>query len=169
MLASDKLIAEFNQQIGNELGASHLYISIASYFDSEALAELSKFFDRQSEEERGHAMKFVRFILDIGGRVEIPATPQPKADFASAEEAVATALQSEETVTQQIYALVETAKSDGNHIASRFLDWFVTEQLEEVATMNSLLQVVRRAGGSLMQVEEFLAREGLVVDAPPEG
>lgn len=159
MLASERLIAEFNAQIGHEMAASLQYISIAAYFDSEALPQLAGFFYRQSEEEREHAMKFVKFVLDVGGAVEIPAIPAPKTGFASAEEAVGLSLESEQRVTAQIYELVETARTDSNHIAGRFLDWFLEEQLEEVATMGALLQVVRRAGPDrLLQVEDYLAR-----------
>lgn len=161
MLANDKLIQAFNQQIGNEMGASMQYIAIASYFDSETLPELAKFFYRQSEEERDHAMKFVKFINDVGGRVRIPDLPAPKADFASAEDAVAKALSWEEEVTRQIYDLVEIAKEDRNYVGVRFLDWFVEEQLEEVTTMNDVLSVIRRAGPDrLLFVEEYLSRRG---------
>src|SRR4026209_1633614 len=98
MLASDKLIQAFNQQIGNEMGASMQYIAIASYFDSETLPQLAKFFYRQSEEARTRAMRFVKFINDVGGKVVIPALPAPKAGFASADEAVSKALEWEEEV-----------------------------------------------------------------------
>jgi ferritin len=161
MLASDKLITAFNRQIGNEMAASMLYVSIASYFDSEALAQLAQFFYRQAEEERAHAMKFVKFVIDVEGRVAIPEVPAPQNEFASAEAAVALALESERRVTDQIYALVEDARGEKNYVALRFLDWFVDEQLEEVATMGSLLQVVRRAGPQgLLHVEDHLARTG---------
>lgn len=161
MLANDKLIRVFNEQIGNEMGASMQYIAIASYFDSETLPELAKFFYQQSEEERQHAMRFVKFINDVGGKVEIPAIPSPQSDFPSAEEAVGKALAWEEEVTRQIYDLVEIAKEDRNYVAIRFLDWFVTEQLEEVTTMSDLLAVIRRAGPDrLLFVEEYLARQG---------
>ena len=161
MLASEKLIQAFNEQIGNEMGASMQYIAIASYFDSETLPQLAKFFYVQSEEERTHAMRFVKFINDVGGRVVIPALPAPQADFASAEDAVSKALAWEEEVTRQIYDLVEVAKEDKNYVGVRFLDWFVEEQLEEVTTMNDLLAVIRRAGSDrLLFVEEYLSRQG---------
>lgn len=161
MLASKKLMAALNQQIGNEMGASLLYVSIASYFDSEALPQLAGFFYRQSEEERDHAMKFVKFVIDVEGAVAIPEIPAQRAEFPSAEEAVKLALESERRVTEQIYTLVETAKEEKNYFALRFLDWFIEEQLEEVATMGSLLQVVRRAGpDGLLHVEDHLARTG---------
>jgi ferritin len=161
MLASDKLIQAFNEQIGNEMGASMQYIAIASYFDSETLPQLAKFFYVQSEEERTHAMRFVKFINDVGGRVVIPALPAPLADFASAEDAVGKALSWEEEVTRQIYDLVEVARADKNYVGIRFLDWFVEEQLEEVTTMTDLLAVIRRAGPDrLLYVEEYLSRQG---------
>jgi len=160
MLASDKLIAAFNEQVGNELGASHQYIAIGSYFDRENLPELSRFFFRQAEEERDHAMKFVHFVNDVDGVVDIPPVTAPKCNFASAEEAVSLSLDWEEEVTQQIYGLVDVARDDSNHIALRFLDWFVTEQLEEVNTMSTLLGIIQRAGADgLLHVEEYLARE----------
>ena len=88
MLASQSLIDAFNEQIGHEMGASMQYIAIASYFDSETLPELAGFFYRQSEEERTHAMRFVKFINDVSGKVRLPAIPEPQSEFASAEEAV---------------------------------------------------------------------------------
>jgi ferritin len=161
MLASDKLIQAFNEQIGHEMGASMQYIAIASYFDSETLPQLARFFYQQSDEERTHAMRFVKFINDVGGRVRVPALPAPKSEFASAEEAVASALAWEEDVTRQIYDLVEIAKEGKSYVAVRFLDWFVEEQLEEVSTMSDLLAVIRRAGPDrLLFVEEYLSRQG---------
>jgi len=161
MLASDQLIQAFNQQIGNEMGASMQYIAIASYFDHDTLPQLAKFFYRQSEEERTHAMRFVKFINDVGGKVRIPDLPAPLTDFTSAEQAVAKALAWEEEVTRQIYDLVEIARADRNYVGIRFLDWFVEEQLEEVTTMTDLLSVIRRAGQDrLLFVEEYLVRQG---------
>ena len=169
MLASKQLVTAVNQQIGNEFGASLQYISIASYFDSKALTGLARFFYRQADEERDHAMKFVRFVVDADGALQIPAIPAPKGEFASAEEAVMLALEWEQEVTRQVYGLVDIANEDSNYIAVRFLDWFVNEQFEEVSTMATLLQVVKRAGeDGLLHVEEFLAREGGVIP-PPEG
>ncbi len=161
MLASTELLDAVNRQVGNEFGASLQYVSIASYFDSQALNGLARFFYRQAEEERDHAMKLVHFVVDSGGKLDIPSIPGPKGEFSSAAEAVGLALEWEKEVTQQIYSLVDIAKRDNNYIAQRFLDWFVNEQFEEVNTMSHLLQVVDRAGeDGLLHVEEFLAREG---------
>lgn len=169
MLASDKLIAAFNRQIGREFGASLQYVEIGAHFAGQALTELARFFFTQAEEEREHALRFVHFVIDVGGKVEIPSVPAPEADFDSAERAVELALDWEQEVTRQIYELVEIARKDSNYIALRFLDWFVTEQLEEVATMGGLLQVIRRAGEKdLLHVEEHLARAGQAIEGSGE-
>jgi len=168
VLASDRLVAALNRQIGSELRASAQYLAIASYFAADNLPQLAAFFYRQSDEERAHALKFARFVVDVGGHVDLPAVPAIASAFASAEEAVALSLDWERTVTEQIYALVEIAKEDRNHIAARFLDWFVDEQLEEITTMDQLLALVRRAGDQILIVEEHLLRSPLGEAAPPE-
>ncbi len=159
MLVSKKIVQAFNRQVGREMGASLQYVAIAAHFGAEGLSELQAFFERQAGEERDHAMKFVKFVVEAGGRVEIPAIPAPQSAFESAREAVALSVRWEETVTEQIYELVEIAKAEKNYIAQRFLDWFVTEQLEEVSSMSQLLAVVERAGEkNLLHVEDYLAR-----------
>jgi ferritin len=162
MLASQSIVDAFNEQAGNELGASNQYISIAAYFSDENLEELAKFFFRQSDEERVHAMKFVKFILDVEGKVVVPEIPAPRGDFKSARDAVKAALDWENEVTKQIYDLVELCHKERNHITLRFLDWFVNEQLEEVTSMSSLLGVIERAGeDNLLYVEDYLVRHGV--------
>ncbi len=170
MIHSESLMAAMNRQVGYEMGASMQYISVASYFATESLDELARFFYRQADEERDHAMKFVHFLADAGATLEIPEVPAPRTGLGSAEECVALALAHEEKVTRQIYDLVEIAREDKNYIALRFLDWFVDEQFEEVTLMGSLLQVVRRAGEeNLLAVEEYISREGLGVEGAEEG
>ena len=158
MLISQDMNAQMNTQIGNELGASMQYINIAAYFDGAALRVLSQHFFRQSDEERSHAMKFVRYILDAGGTVAVPAIPAPRAEFSSAAEAISLALESELTVTKQINGLLDKASSERDYVAHDLLEWFAREQLEEVSSMDTLLKMVRRAGEpGLMLVESALA------------
>jgi ferritin len=160
MLISDKMNAALNEQIGHEFGASLQYVSIAAYFDSDNLPELAAHFYRQAEEERGHAMKFVNYVVDAGGKVVIPAVPAPKSAFASAEEAVQLSVDWEVKVTGQINGLVDLAIKENDHITQSFLQWFVTEQLEEVSSMERLLSLIRRAGNNLLFIEDYLARQG---------
>lgn len=158
---SDSLLSAMSEQVAAELGASVQYVLLGAYFEGRSLSGLARFFFAQADEERDHALRFVRFVVDSGAQLRIPAVPEQRAGFDSAAEAVATALASEEEVTRRICALVDLAKSDRHAIAERFLDWFVNEQHEEVTSMQSLLDVVRHAGeDNLLAVEEYLAREG---------
>ncbi len=170
MLISDKMAAAINTQVGNEFGASLQYVAIGSYFGSDNLPELTKHFYRQAEEERGHAMRLVQYVVEAGGKVRIPTVPAPKADFKSAEEAVKLSLEWELTVTKQINELVDLSISEKDHITRNFLQWFVNEQLEEVSSMETLLSIVRRAGESgLLFVEDYLARRGGVATVSASG
>jgi bacterioferritin B len=161
MLISDRMAAAINTQIGNEFGASLQYVSIGAHFGSESLPGLSAHFHKQAMEERGHAIRLVNFLVDAGARVRIPAIPAPQPEFKTAEEAVKLSLEWELTVTRQINELVDLAMSDKDHLTRNFLQWFVSEQLEEVASMETLLSIVRRAGeNGLLFVEDYLARRG---------
>src|SRR5215207_6721307 len=158
MLISSSMNDQINQQIGHEFGASFQYVNIAGYFDSVALPVVSRHFLRQADEEREHAMKFVRYVLDAGGTVAVPAIPAARAEFASAEEAVALALEWELTVTKQISALLDRASKERDYVAHDFLEWFAREQLEEVSSMETLLKMIQRAGEpGLLQVEAAIA------------
>jgi len=129
-------------------------------FGAEALPELSAHFHKQAEEEKQHALRFIQFVIDVGARVDIPAVPAPQGAFKVAEAAVKLSLEQEEQVTTQINALLSMAKAESDYTTDNFLQWFVKEQLEEVASMEQLLRIVQRAGeGNLLRVEEYLARE----------
>lgn len=159
---SNKLAVGVNAQVGNELNASHQYIAIATYFDEEGLPALAQHFYKQSLEERDHAMRFVKMLLEAGAAVKIPAVPAPKSGFKNAAEAVKLALDSEIKVTAQINALMDQAIADKDHGNKNALEWFVNEQREEMSSMDTLLRMVKRAGESgLFFVENFLLQGGL--------
>ena len=161
MPVAPDVIESLNAQLGRELEAHLQYLAISSWFDSEGLPELTGFFARQAAEEHVHAMKFLAYIQDVGGPVQIPALAAPKPSFESAEEAVAASLESEEDVTRRIDAIMDQALATRDHATQAFLQWFVTEQVEEVATMSELLQVTRRAGDqNLLLLEDYVARKG---------
>jgi bacterioferritin B len=156
-LISSQLAKAFNEQIGNEFGASMQYVSIAAHFEHRALKLLAKLFFKQADEEREHAMKFVKYLLDTRGDLQIPAIPPPTPTFASAEDAVSAALKWEEEVTRQITALMDLAVKQNDYLAQSFLQWFVDEQLEEVVKMERVLGVIRQSGErNLLMVEAYL-------------
>jgi len=157
MMISPSLAAAFNEQIGHELGASMQYVSIAAHFQRSQLTLLAKLFFAQAEEEREHAMKFVKYLLDTKGELRIPAIPAAVPTFASAEAAVQAALAWEQEVTRQITALMDQAVKDNDYLGQSFLQWFIDEQLEEVVKMDRLLGVIRQATEkNLLMVEAYL-------------
>jgi bacterioferritin B len=166
MLTSQKVIDAINEQIGNEFSASLQYYAIAAHFAAEALPQLSQHFFRQAEEEKGHALRFIKYVVDTGGRVVIPAISAPESKFKVPRDAVKLSLDQEIQVTNQINGLVELARNANDYITINFLQWFLTEQLEEVSSMDHLLKIIERAGDDLLQADEYLARVG--VRAIPE-
>jgi ferritin len=157
VLVNKEIGSRINEQIGHEFMASIQYVTIATYFDSEGLPTLARHFYSQAEEERGHAMRFVKFMVDAGGRINIPAIPATQSTFGSPAEAVKLSLDQEMLVTEQINELMDLAIKQNNHITKNFLDWFVSEQLEEVSSMDTLLRMINRAGDSgILFVENYL-------------
>jgi ferritin len=158
MIIKEKVVAAMNAQIQSEFTASAQYVAIAVYFDEESLPDLAAFFYRQAEEERMHAMKFVHFMLEAGAKPIIPSLPEMRNNFDSASEAVQFALDQEIKVTNQINNLVSIADAEKDYASSQFLQWFVTEQVEEVDSMTTLLNTIKHAGGTLLLVEDFVRR-----------
>lgn len=157
MLISPELAKAFNEQIGHEFGASMQYLSIAAHFYQRSLILLAKMFQQQAEEEKQHAMKFIKYLQDTKGGLHIPAIPAPKAAFATAEEAVTAALNWEKDVTKQITALMAIAVREDDYLAMSFLQWFIDEQLEEVVKMERMLSVIKQSGErNLLMVEAYL-------------
>ena len=157
MLISPALAKAFNEQIGHEFGASMQYVAIAAHFYQRSLTLLAKMFQEQAEEEKQHAMKFIKYLQDTKGGLHIPAIPAPKPTFATAEEAVQAALNWERDVTKQITALMALAVKEDDYLAMSFLQWFIDEQLEEVVKMDRMLSVIRQSGEkNLLMVEAYL-------------
>jgi ferritin len=157
VLISPELAKAFNAQIGHEFGASMQYISIAAHFYQRQLTLLAKIFEEQSDEEKQHAMKFIKYLQDTKGGLQIPPIPAPKAAFSSAEEAVQAALNWEQDVTRQITDLMDVAVKQNDYLAQSFLQWFIDEQLEEVVKMERMLSVIKQSGEkNLLMVEAYL-------------
>jgi ferritin len=161
MQISKALADLINEQIAHELIASNQYLQIATYFDGQALRKLSGFFYKQSEEEREHALKFVHYMTEVGGEVRILEIPAVNYDIGSAEQAFQMSLDWEKEVTRRIYAMVEQAISEKDYATQAFLQWFVTEQVEEEDSMETMLQLVKKAGEkNLLMVEAYMTHGG---------
>lgn len=158
MIISQPVADLINDQLISEFAASQQYIAIAVYFDEQGLPELAQFFYRQSMEEREHAMKFIKFLLDTGCHPVIPPLPEFRNDFSSAADAVDFALKQEMKVTEQINVMMKTANENNDFTSAQFLQWFVDEQVEEVSSMEQLLQTINHSGNMLLLVEDYVRR-----------
>lgn len=158
MMISDAMAGAISVQIGREYYAAIQYDMIAAYFERNALPELTSLFRAQADEELAHAQKFIDYVTDAGGTVAIPEIERGRADFTSVEEAVQTAYDNEDAVTQAINGLMDKAIEENDHLARGMLQWFVDEQLEEMSLQGDLLTVVRRAGDDLNYVEQYVAK-----------
>ena len=158
-MAATRFIERLNAQVGNEFAAQQQYIANAVYFDGHTLPRLAAFFYAQALEERNHAMMMVRYLLDSGGEVAIPGVDAPEIEFADIVAPVALALDQEKRVSDQIAALAAVAREENDYLSEQFVQWFLKEQIEEVASMSSLLSVVERSSDAPMFIEEYLARE----------
>lgn len=154
-----KFHALLHDQIRNEFNAEHQYNAIAVWFDNADLPVLAKHFYAQAVEERNHAMMMVRYFLDREISVEFTGIDPAHSRFDTAREPIQLALQQEQSVTDQIVHLAKTAREEGDYLGEQFMQWFLKEQVEEVARMNTLLTVAERAGSNLFDLENFVARE----------
>jgi ferritin len=169
---SQAFVDALNEQIGAEFAASQQYVACAVHYDAETLPRLATFFYGQAVEERNHAMMMVQYLLDADADAVIPAIGAPKASFGDIVEPVELALDQEKRVTEQINRLAGLAREEGDYSSEQFMQWFIKEQVEEVASMSDLLTIVRRASGDPLRAEEWLAREqvgdaGTDPTAPP--
>ena len=147
------------RQIRNEFTAQQQYVAAAVWFDDQDLPRLAAHFYRQAVEERNHAMMMVQYLLDADAEVSVPGIGAPKTAFSGLAEPVRIALDQEKRVSDQIAELARLARDGGDLLSEQFMQWFLKEQVEEVATMSALLKVVERSGDRPMDVEEYLVRE----------
>ncbi|HRX85381.1 MAG TPA: ferritin [Phycisphaerae bacterium] len=159
MITPKVVVDKLNDQIANEFHAAHNYMAMACRFDGLGLKVLSQWFFRQGEEEREHGKKILTYLLEVGADVQLRAIAEPVGDLSSPISIVETALEQEENVTKQIHDLVALAEQHKDYATRSFLSWFIDEQVEEVATMTELLQMLKLAGNQhLLQVEARVAK-----------
>jgi ferritin len=164
---AERFVEALNAQIGNELSAHNQYLACAVHYDAETMPRMAAFFYGQALEERDHAMMMVQYLIDTDAEVTIPGVEAPVATFADVVAPVQLALDQERRVTEQINGLLRIARDESDFASEQFLQWFIKEQVEEVATMTDLLAVVTRNRNDLEDIEEYVAREAPSGDADP--
>jgi ferritin len=160
-MLSDRIQAAINEQLNWELYSSYLYGSMSAYFQSINLKGFANWMRVQALEELTHAGKFFDFINDRGGRVLLQAVQGPPAEWASPQAAFEDALGHEQKVTGRINDLANLALEERDHATNIFLQWFVTEQVEEEASVGDVLNDLILSGddpGRLFMIDRELAQ-----------
>jgi ferritin len=155
---AERFVEQLNNQIGNEFAAHQQYVACAVYYDALTMPQMAGFFYAQALEERDHAMMMVNYLIDSDAPVVIPGVSAPQVHFEDLVAPVALALEQERRVSAQINELTKIAREEADFASDQFMQWFIKEQVEEIATMSDLLAVVRRSK-DIEAIEDYVQRE----------
>jgi bacterioferritin B len=158
---AERFVEALNAQIGREFGASQQYLAAAVWYEDQTFPRLAKLFYDQAVEERDHALMMVKYLLDSEVRPQVPGVSEPRPEFGDFVEPVRVALEQERKVTDQISELARIARDEGDYVSEQFTQWFLKEQVEEIDLFSSLLDVAERCRERPMDVEDYIAREGV--------
>jgi ferritin len=152
-----------NDQINKELYSSYLYLSMAAYFESQNLPGFAHWMHVQEGEEREHAMKFYKHLVDRSGLVALKAIDAPASEWKTSLEVFDQVAAHEEKVTASINALYELALKEKDYPAQVLLQWFITEQVEEeknAAEVVANLQLIEARGTAVLMLDHTLGKRG---------
>src|SRR5215217_787586 len=137
-MPAERFVEQLNVQIGHEFAAHQQYVACAVYYD---------------------AMMMIKYLIDQDAPVIVPGVSAPQVDFGDVVAPVELALDQERRVTALINELTKIAREDNDFASDQFMQWFIKEQVEEVATMSDLVAVVRRSHNNIEAIEEYVQRE----------
>lgn len=159
-----KMEKEMNAQINREMFSAYLYLAMAAYCEAENWGGFAQWMKSQAMEEMEHAMKLYAFIFDRGGVVELQAIDKPESDFKSITQVFEKTLAHEKSVTKNISDLYELARKQDDHASLIFLQWFVSEQVEEEKNATDILAKLKQigsSGGALVMLDKQLGKRAL--------
>jgi ferritin len=141
-----KILDALNEQLREEINSAYLYLAMSSDMKFKNMNGTSNWFQIQAQEEIAHAARIYNFIHDRGGQPELPAIEKPQVSWDSLLEAFEAALKHEKYISGCINRLVDLSRETGDHAAETFLQWFVTEQVEEEATADEIVEQLKFLG-----------------------
>ena len=162
-MLNTNLLNAMNEQIGKEIESAYLYLSMAAHFEAGNWPGFAQWMKTQNHEEWGHAMKFFDFIIARGGRVVLPAIAQPQSAFKSHLAIFEQTLGHEKQVTASIHHLYDLALECKDYASQVFLQWFITEQVEEeknAAEIVAQLELIEGRGTAIMMLDHRLGKRG---------
>lgn len=160
-MISDKMISAINEQINKELFSEYLYISMQAWLADQNLDGMASWMDAQAQEEHFHAMKFFNYLIERGAKVKLTAIAAPAVDFKSPLKAFQEALDHEKFISKSINELMDLAIKEKDHATKSFLQWFIDEQVEEEASVDrivNMLKMVGEHGHGIMMIDRELAQ-----------
>ncbi len=143
-MLSEKVQQALNDQINAELFSFYIYLAMAAYFEDQDFPGFARWMRAQAQEEMGHAMRIYDYIVERKGRVALAAIDKPQLAWDSPLAAFQAALAHEQFITGRINALVDLARAENDFATDSFLQWFVDEQVEEEASVDAVVQDLRR-------------------------
>jgi ferritin len=152
-----------NKQINAEMFSSYLYLAMSAHFEAESLGGTARWLRLQAKEEMEHAMKFFDHLIERGGKIVLKKIDEPESAWASPLAAFEAVAAHERKVTGLIHALVDKAAAEKDHASTIFLQWFVTEQVEEEANADEIVQKLKMIGESmngLFMMDRHLGQRG---------
>jgi ferritin len=158
-MPATRFVEQLNVQIGHEFAAHQQYVACAVYYDALTMPQMARFFYAQALEERDHAMMMIKYLIDQDAPVIVPGVSAPQVEFSDVVAPVELALEQERRVTALINELTKIARDESDFASDQFMQWFIKEQVEEVATMSDLVAVARRARDNIEAIEEYVQRE----------
>jgi len=145
-MVSKKMLDTLNNHLNEEFYSSYLYLSMAAYFEDKNLNGFAHWFKMQSQEEYGHGMKFYGYINQVRGKVNLKAIKAPKTNWKSIMEVFKETFKHEQHITGLINKLIGQAMQEKDYATNNFLQWFITEQVEEEATVEEIINKLEMIG-----------------------
>jgi ferritin len=147
-MVSKKMEQMLNEQYNKEVFSANLYLAMCSYFLDRDLDGFANYFKIQSKEELQHAEKQFDYLHEVDGKITVGAVEAPESNFASIIDCFEQTLAHEKEITKSIYALAKQSLAEGDFATHTFLQWFIAEQVEEEASVKSLLKKLEMIGDS---------------------
>jgi len=156
-----KIESALNNQMNKEFYSSYLYLAMAAHFEAKNMKGFAHWMRVQSQEEYGHAMKIYNYLVERAGKIALTTIEPPPATWKTHREVFEDAYKHEQTVSESINGIVDLAKSEKDHATEVFLQWFVSEQVEEEATASMIVEKLKLAGegpGALLILDSELGK-----------
>lgn len=167
-MLSENMERRLNEHINAELYSAHLYLSMSAYFKSIDLLGFAHWMQTQFEEEMSHAMRFFEFVDRMDGRVKLTAIEAPPVEWESPVAVFKQTYEHEQAVSARIHELVSLAIQESDHPTNNFLQWFISEQVEEESSVKAILKKLEFVGDSksaLLMIDQELSNRASV-DTP---